>query len=335
MNGSIMNLFACFRPRFLINAALILIILAGIVFQANAEGGKQKKCLIVASYHDGFPGQYLKVKGARSVLEGKCEIKQFDMDTKRNPSPAFCRKKALEAKALIESWKPDIVIAIDDNASKYFVQPYLKDASLPVVFSGIDWTAEEYGYPYSNATGIIEVFPIKHLIKQITRILPDAKNAVFIRGDRLSAEKNYKRFKQICKTHDIDVIDNPVSTFDEFKNAYRTAQESDFIIFHNYAGIKGWDNTRAKRFIFEHSAKLGVSLLEWMTGFTMLAITLVIEEQGEYAAEVALRILDGAKPADFPIVANRKWNIFLNEPLLEKVGIKIPRDLLRKAEKVN
>jgi len=164
----------------------LLIVFLGIGLQTEAQAQQLRKCLFVASYHQGYAWQDGLERGLRSVLEGKCEIRQFNMDTKRNPSPDFCRHKALEAKALIESWKPDIVIASDDNASKYLVAPYFKDAKLPFVFCGINWTAKEYGYPYSNATGMIEVFPIKQLIKQIKRIIPNAKTAVFVRGDRLS-----------------------------------------------------------------------------------------------------------------------------------------------------
>ena len=186
MKRKMMDLSKLLKRRQFINLGLIFVLCTGVAFHANASGKNLKKCLIVASYHNGFLGQHLKVKGARSVLEGKCEIRQFNMDTKRNPSPEFGKKMALEAKALIESWKPDVVIAIDDNASKYLVKPYFKDAEIPFVFSGVDWTAKEYGYPYSNATGMIEVFPIKQLIKQIKRIIPNAKTAVFVRGDRLS-----------------------------------------------------------------------------------------------------------------------------------------------------
>ena len=164
----------------------LLIVFLGIGLQTEAQAQQLRKCLFVASYHQGYAWQDGLERGLRSVLEGKCEIRQFNMDTKRNPSHEFGKKMALEAKARIESWKPDIVIASDDNASKYLVAPYFKDAKLPFVFCGINWTAKEYGYPYSNATGMIEVFPIKQLIKQIKRIIPNAKTAVFVRGDRLS-----------------------------------------------------------------------------------------------------------------------------------------------------
>ncbi|MDM8515285.1 ABC transporter substrate binding protein [Desulfobacterales bacterium HSG16] len=329
-----MNFFTSVKHNNIVITGLICVICIGFSFQANAEEGKLKKCLIVASYHMEFPGQRLKVEGARAVLKGKCEIRQFDMDTKRNPAPEFCRKKALEAKALIESWNPDVVIAIEDNASKYLVKPYFKDAKIPFVFSGVDWTAKEYAYPYSNATGMIETFPTKQLIKQIKRIIPDVKTGVCIRGDRLSEKKCYQRYKRAYRKFNIEVTDRPVRSFDEFKKAYTDALASDFIIFQNYSGIKGWDDAEAKKFILDNSEKLVVSQLKWMADFSMVSITQVIEEQGEYAAEVALKILEGANPDDFPIIANRKWNIYINKPLLEKVGIKIPRDLLHKAERV-
>jgi ABC-type uncharacterized transport system substrate-binding protein len=308
MKRKMMDLSKLLKRRQFINLGLIFVLCTGVAFHANASGKNLKKCLIVASYHDGFLGQHLKVDGARSVLEGKCEIRQFNMDTKRNPSPEFCKKMALEAKALIESWKPDVVIAIEDNASKYLVKPYFKDAEIPIVFSGVDWTAKEYGYPYSNATGMIEVFPIKQLIEQIKRIIPDAKTAVYIRGDRLSAEKGYNRYQKVFKKFGIEIVDSPLVSFDEFKKAYIEGQNYDFIILHNYSGIKGWDDALAKEFILEQSKKLVVSQSKWMANFSVLAITLVTEEQGEYAAEVALKILEG--------------------------GIKLPGDLLRKAEKV-
>ena len=68
----------------------------------------------------------------------------FRMDTKRNTDEEFKKTAALKAKAEIEASKPDVVIAADDNASKYLIQPYFKDASLPFVFCGVNW--DEKGF---------------------------------------------------------------------------------------------------------------------------------------------------------------------------------------------
>ena len=312
-------------------------LLVGFTSLLLSAGGyaSESRCLIVASYHDGFIGQKLKVQGALDVLEGKCQIKQFDMDTKRNPDQAFGEAKALEAKQLIEEWKPDVVITIDDNAAKYLVQPYYKDADLPIVFSGVDWTAEAYGFPYNNVTGMIEVAPMQALVRQMKRINPEAKTLYFMRPDRFSAVKNVDRMTKVLDAEGIDVVDLVVKTMDGFEQQYLEAQKGDFILFTNNAAIEGWDDKRASEYMLKHSETLVLTQSDWMVPFSMLAFTKVIEEQGEYAAEVALKILEGHKPSEFPIVSNRKWNIYINEPLLKKSGVALPAGLIRKAEKYN
>ena len=45
-------------------------------------------------------------------------------------------------------------------------------------------------------------------------------------------------------------------------------------------------------------------------------------------------ILNGAKPRDIPIVANRRWNMYVNPPLLAKARIRLSQDILHKAVKV-
>ena len=91
---------------------------------------------------------------------------------------------------------------------------------------------------------------------------------------------------------------------------------------------------RAKAFLTEHASVLTLSMDEWMTPFVMLGFTQVGREQGEYAAETALKILEGTNPMDIPIIANRQWNLFINESLLNKAGIDIPKDLRQKGKKV-
>ena len=310
----------------------LLIVFLGIALQAEAQEQQLRKCLFVASYHQGYTWQDGIERGLRSVLEGKCEIRQFNMDTKRNPSPAFCRHKALEAKALIESWKPDIVIASDDNASKYLVAPFFKDAKLPFVFCGINWTAKEYGYPYSNATGMIEISPVRPMIRYVRQILPEAKTTVCLRPDRISEKKSCNRHTQVFAPLGIEVITKTADNMDDFEKHYITAQDSDFIIMANNSSINDWDGVRAKKIVLKHSRKLTITMNRWLVSYAMLGLTTVAEEQGEYAAEVALKILDGAKPVDIPVIPNHKWNIYVNKQLFKKAGIILPADILQQAD---
>ncbi|MFQ5518963.1 MAG: hypothetical protein ACE5E3_03070, partial [Mariprofundus sp.] len=145
-----------------------------------AHAVEAKQCLYINSYHAGYAWSDKIESAVKAELAGHCKVSVFQMDTKRNTSAAFGEQKALEAKALIESLKPDVVIASDDNASKYLIAPYYKNADIPFVFCGINWTAEPYGYPYSNATGMIEVSAIKAMLGKAREIVGGVKSVAFV-----------------------------------------------------------------------------------------------------------------------------------------------------------
>ncbi len=72
------------------------------------------RCLYVSSYHTGYVWNDDIEEAMGKVLQGQCEIKKFYMDGKRNLAPEFAQHKTLEAKKLIETWRPDVVIATAD-----------------------------------------------------------------------------------------------------------------------------------------------------------------------------------------------------------------------------
>ncbi|MES9974447.1 MAG: hypothetical protein ABW094_09315, partial [Candidatus Thiodiazotropha sp.] len=135
--------------------ALVLLFSASLSGQAVAN-----KCLFISSYHTGYAWSDGVESGLRETLGGKCELKQFDMDTKRHKDEVSKKEAARKARELIERWRPDVVITADDNAAKYVIKPFFKDHQVPFVFCGINWNVDEYGFPYSNTTGMVEVAPI-------------------------------------------------------------------------------------------------------------------------------------------------------------------------------
>jgi ABC-type uncharacterized transport system substrate-binding protein len=294
-----------------------------------------KKCLYIASYHQGYEWSDGVEKGLRDQLAGKCEIKQFNMDTKRNPSEAFKKAAGLKARDLVLSWQPDVVIASDDNASRYVIQPYFKDHEIPFVFCGINWTVEAYGYPYSNATGMVEVAPINELLDKVTIIIGQPHKAFYLGVDVLTERKNFSRFEEEAKIRNIQLKKGLAKTAQEWMDFYIEAQNYDFVIIGGNAGINDWNKNKILKKIDQSTKKLSVTIQGWMVDYTILGLTKIPEEQGEWAAQVALYILDGAKPSDIPIVSNRKWDIWINEFILEKTTIKIPLSLNKKAKKVS
>ncbi|MBF0381746.1 MAG: hypothetical protein HQL69_12050 [Magnetococcales bacterium] len=313
------------------NSAVLLLFLFLFLPIKNANSAT---CLWISSYHKGYEWNDGIGKGIAEALAGKCEIKYFYMDTKRNPDPGFGREMGQKAFLLMQSLKPDVVIASDDNSSRYFVKPYLKNSSIPVVFCGVNWSVDEYGYPYTNSTGMVEVAPIIPLLKEIKRTINKSSNGLYLSSDVPTEHKDFSRFKTRFAKEGITVDSKFVLTMDGWKKGYLKGQKYDFLILGNNAGIINWDKKEAADFAFEHANKLTVTNYEWMMPYTMMAKTKLPYEQGEWAGNVAMEVLAGMSITQIPIVPNRRWNLYANPTLLKKAGIKLPQDFLISAIKV-
>lgn len=312
----------------------ITLFLPAMAVPTSASSGASK-CLYVSSYHRGYAWSDGLEQGLRKVLTGHCEIRQIDMDTKRNKSAEFKQSAAVAVKREIESWQPDVVIVSDDNAAKYVIQQYYRDADTPFVFSGVNWTVKEYGFPYSNVTGIIEVAPLQAMLTHAIKYSGGAKKAIYLGADTLTEKKNLDRVAGASKKLGIELDGILVSDASEWKVQYQAAQDADFIVMGSYSGISDWNKTELARFAVEHARKLTVTSHDWMMPFSTIGFTKIPQEHGEWAAQTAIEILNGKSPGEIPIVANRDWDLWLNTAHLESTRVKLPRKFLRKAKKVN
>ena len=316
-------------------ATVTTAMVASIAMQDASYAAAEKKCLFVSSYHQGYAWADGVERGLRTVLEGHCEVKQFDMDTKRRKSPAEIKESALRAKALIESWKPDVVIAADDNAAKHLIVPYYKDHELPFVFCAVNWTAEEYGFPFSNVTGMLEIAPIQPSLERAVQIVPDLRRAFYIGADTLTESKNLKRYEDAAANLGLKMDHALADSTESWLAAYRKAQDYDLVVLGSNAGINDWDQDQVRAGVLQHTRKLSVTNMQWMMPFTVLGLTKVPEEQGEWAAKAALGILGGVSPSSIPIVANSRRDIWVNTGILAAASIRLPDDVMRKGKKVD
>jgi ABC-type uncharacterized transport system substrate-binding protein len=316
---------ARFRSPWFVSALIL-------VLGYSAVAAAQPKCLFVSSYHRGYAWSDGVERGLRQTLDGKCEIRQFDMDTKRKKSTAQKEQSALEAKRIIETWQPDVVIAADDNAAKFLIQRHYEDKDVPFVFCGVNWTVREYGFPYSNVTGMIEVAPVKAMIEEASALVPAANRVLYIGANTATEKKNATRIRKAAENHKLGFEAQFASDLASWIEAYRAGQDYDFIIMGSNAGIDDWDAEQAVAGIIPLTRRLTVTSHEWMMPVTMLGMTKVPEEQGEWAGQVALQILGGVRPDSIPVIANRKWDLFLNLKLTDTAGLELPGQLLSKGK---
>ncbi|WP_419656941.1 putative ABC transporter, periplasmic binding protein [Desulfosarcina variabilis str. Montpellier] len=309
------------------NCFLISVAIGLFLFPITAYS--QSRILYVDSYHKGYGWSDGILEGIQSVLkDANVKMTTFHMDTKRNADEGFKKKAALTAKAMIESFNPDVVIASDDNASKYIIQPYYKDARLPFVFCGVNNSGDAYGYPYKNVTGMIEVSPMPKLIYSLKHFARTEKVALLI-GNSLTDHKDADSYNNIIELP-FDRIH--VDDFKQWKNEYIRIQNNyDVLLVGNNGSVNGWNDDEALMLVMSKTKIPSGCDLDFMTPYTFLGYTRSAQEQGRWAAEAALKIINGTPASDIPLSQNVEGDLTINLKVAQAASIKVPRSFMRKA----
>nr|WP_320189743.1 ABC transporter substrate binding protein [uncultured Desulfobacter sp.] len=314
-------------------AAIILIMCGAVFAMVMPCAAQKKKILYVDSYHPDYLWSAQITRGIQTVIDDipDIELDIFRMDTKRNKSLEFKKAAALRAKKKIETFKPDVVIASDDNAAKYLIVPYYLNTTLPFVFCGINWDASTYGFPASNVTGMVET---SFFETGLATLKPFAKGGRigFLSSDTESQKKNIDELTQRVKEH---LTVRTAKTFEQLKQNFLDLQgECDMIIFQDFRSVKGFNHEAMKAFANTHTKVPTLAMANFMVDYTLIVYAKSGEEQGEYAARTALQILNGRSPGDIPVITNKTVKIYLNMTLAKNLGIKFPMTLMDYAQLV-
>ena len=319
------------RGQSILSSAAIALA-AGIGVAAHAAS-ELPKCLYISSYHVGYAWSDGVEEGLRKVLADKCQIQQFDMDTKRLRSAEDIKKAIATSLEIIESWKPDVVITSDDNAAKHLIVPYFMDKELPFIFSGVNWTVKEYGFPASNVTGIVEVAPIEPMLKEAIKV-SQGTNGIYLGAKTMTEEKNFARIETGAKRLNSRLEQVLVTDAESWKREFAKAnRNADYIVMGSNSGIIGWDDDEMSTYAIENAEVVSVTNHSWMMPVTALGYTKIPQEHGEWAASSALEILAGTSPADLPIVTNRKWDLWINEEIVNSTGTELSVRFMRRAKR--
>ncbi len=307
----------------------------------------RKKVLYVDSYNIDYPwirdlmesmlGEFsieMDENGGFDGSEGLVALKVFHMDTKNNKDRDYIIAAAQRARTIIEEWQPDVVIASDDNASKYLIAPYYRGSSLPVVFCGINGDSSVYGFPAENITGMEEFKLVDQLIEELTRFARGDKAGILM-ADNLSAHREVEEFEKLLG---YPLTKEFARSYKEWERLFITMQQDlDILLIGALDGLSGWDHDLSLLGNFvENETRIPTgSWLDWLNGIVLITLAEKASEMGEWAASAALKILNGTSPSEIPVVRNKQASVYLNMALAKKLNVIFPQDIIDRSHLVN
>lgn len=271
--------------------------------------------------------------GLSRILDKRKNISVYRqyMDTKRHPELSFKQKSGLLARRMIQRLRPQLIIAVDDDAQEYVGKYYIDHPHTDIVFCGVNAPLKEYGYDRAqNVTGIIQKIPLEVFRETIPLLLgEEGKHKKEIRvislGDVSPSVKFDEAHIRAFDWKPLYLIDSIlVTTFEEWKKQVKEIQNrADCLMVLNYRQLRRSQTDRTlvppKEIMTWTQENSKIPLLG-MTGAMVvdggqISIQTSPYEQGEIAAKMALRIVSGKKPKDIPVQVAKNFLIYLRKDL--------------------
>jgi len=282
-----------------------------------------KRVFYVNSYHQGYPPSDEVFAAIRQIFDSVqgIQLESFFLNSKRNPSPESISENVALALEHIRKFKPELIIASDDDAVKYLVVPHLKGKEIPVVFCGVNWSAKQYGLPASNVTGMLEVLPLKENLQQIKRFNPKARKMLILSENSTSEQNNRVLLDTLFRSSGFEPEYRLVNEFAEWKNAFISANQNfDLIYLPTNGSIKNWDKAEAVETVSQNLKVPVITCDDFMMPYCVFGMTKVASEQGQWAAKTALEILNGKSIGEIPLTRNNQSKVFINQELANRIG---------------
>ncbi len=239
--------------------------------------------------------------------------------------------------------KPDMILAIATPAAQACAQALKKSPHMqktPLLFTAVTdpvsaGLVKDLLQPGANITGVSDMLPVGRHLAMVKQFLPGLKRLGFLyNAGEVNSKILVPLFQAEAKSLGFEIVEATVSKSSEVYQAAKSLvgkADAVFIPTDNTvvsaleSAIKVCEQNKLPLFNADvDSVKRG----------SIAAMGFDYYQHGYQTGALARRILMGADPADTPVEFQEKLQLHINARAAARMGVEIPADLLKKADKV-
>lgn len=304
---------------------IMLVCLPGFMLAIEEVSGC--KVLVVMGFQENFFRTVQIRAGLEEGFTGQCELHYSYLNALSDPQDVETRAQA--AYAQYQELQPDAVIASNDDAQTHFVIPYLKDqVDTPVIFCDTWGSPDTFGYPASNVTGVVRRPPISDAIVFTQQLDPSIQTIGFLFARELTSDAIASFIKTEQESYPVEALDPTyVSTFDEALAAAATLKDQCDALFIGPIGSLLVDAEGnpipMPTLVTQIAENFGKPTLTiWkivVESGALCAVADFGQEQGQLAADMVMKILEGTPISELAITQNQFGQRILNKTVLTRL----------------
>jgi len=294
-------------------AGLLLIVALGLFLNesSQAQGQAAKEVLILHSYHQGYKWTDDITAGIRSVLgdDDSINLQIEYMDTKRIADQAYLDQLLELYKQKFEGRQFDVVISSDNNAFDFLIDH--RDTlfpGTPVVFSGVNFFTESMLEGQDLFTGVNEDASIRGGFEIALQLHPDTTQIVVVNDTTATGKRIHQKLLEIIPDFQdqVDFVLLEDLTMAEVRQAVGDLPPDSLVFYTLFLRDESgqfFEYDESISLIAEASTVPVYGTWDFSLGYGIVGGLLTSGFfQGEEAAAIAERILEGESADDIPVV---------------------------------
>ncbi|WP_415713145.1 ABC transporter substrate-binding protein [Maridesulfovibrio sp.] len=238
----------------------------------------------------------------------------------------------------IKGENPDLVLTITTPSSQAVAQK-IKD--IPILFTGVTdpvaaGLVKSLMQPGKNISGMTDMSPVLRQVELIKEFMPEVKTigTIYNAGEANSIVLT-NLLKEICKDFGIKVEEASIANSSGVYQAAKSLVgkcEAIYIPLDNTV-VSGLE--AAIKVCRQNKLPIFSADTDSVERGTVAALAVDYYRMGLQTADMAARILGGkAKTADMPVETLQNLRLFVNEKAAAQMGVKIPRQVMERADKI-
>jgi signal transduction histidine kinase len=272
----------------------------------------KKRVLVLHSYYQGYKWTDDENAGIESVLKpviGRNNIHIEYMDTKKVFGDLYSQRLHDVYEVKYNNYKFDLIIATDNNAFD-FMRKYRDKLfpGTPVVFCGVNDIREDQLKGLKFFTGVNEETDFRTFIQLMLKLHPKTKQIVFINEWTITGQEVHAAFIKAIpdfqKSIRFLVLENV--KIGEILEQARSLSSDSLVLYTSFSRDKSgtlFEYDQSVSMIAEHCKVPIYTTHEFNIGYGVVGGLIVHGfDQGEAAAKMALRILQGENVEDVPVM---------------------------------
>jgi diguanylate cyclase (GGDEF)-like protein/PAS domain S-box-containing protein len=301
-------------------------------FKMTVRADSHKKILILNSYSEEL--QWVKdiQEGIEDVLQYKNEVFLYYeyMDLKNNNGDMYIDMLYDFYKEKYKNTKFEMIICTDNDALEFMVK-YGEDlfGKTPVIFCGVNNFTKDILKGKTNYTGIVEEINVKETILSMMYLQKDIKNVVVVYDNTTTGKIN----EELVRNSIVD-LEHDINFYFYKDMQLKELLDEIYILDNNTTAIlvigqfktddgKYIPYEKNKNFISQFNVPIYVCWDFLLNEEVIGGKVLKGYDQGQSAADMAIKILDGQKIEDIQVKEEDISEFIFNYNALIKYGINI------------